>query len=153
MIASIAFFCSEVNSAAGAARTGSNMITAPRHSAAHQRARGSDDRHRLNGISGLLLEKRPRPGSLVEMLRLVVDVLGAEIGRGVLGQRLLGPGGLLHRVLLPAGGERLRARRRGRRAARGVAAIADGEEAPTLSVAALAAADIIEIGDRPLVEP
>src|SRR5437868_3163767 len=108
MIASIAFFCSGVNSAADAPCVGSNMISAPSHSAAaHQRARARDDRQSSNDILGSCRESGPRPGSLVEMLRLAADVLGAGIVWGVLGQRLLGATGLLHRVLLLAVGERL----------------------------------------------
>src|SRR6266496_3237000 len=106
MIASIAFVCSGVTAAAGAARRGTSATRTPSHNAAaHQRPRGSDDRRTSSGILGSI-GKVAAAGSLVETFRLAVDVLGAEIGRGVLGQRLLGAIGLLDRVLLLAVGER-----------------------------------------------
>src|SRR6266550_4609039 len=109
MIASIALRCSGVKSAAltvpgsNSARSAPNPSTAAR---SQMRARSDAvDRRKLNDIRKLLCRRRPA-GSIIEILRLAVNILGAEIGRRALRQQLLGAIGLLRGVLFLAVGER-----------------------------------------------
>src|SRR5205823_8728266 len=67
---------------------------------------------------GNSMQRRPRgsTSSVVELLGLAVNVVGAEIGRRVLRQHLLGAIGLLHRVFFLAIGKRFLGQRQRRHA-------------------------------------
>src|SRR5436309_3167062 len=110
MIVSIALRCSGVKSAARAELNGENARSAPTPSAAahnHMRARDKADpvdRRKPDDITETPVQRRPA-GSIVEILRLAVNILGAGIGRRILRQQLLGAIGLLRGVLFLAVGE------------------------------------------------
>src|SRR5438128_5616130 len=95
MIASIAWRCSRVNSAAATGVASSSIRT----TALSQR-RGQTSITIKSPIS----ERRQ---SIVEVLRLAVNILGAGKRRRGAHQQLLGPGGLLHGVFFLAVGKRL----------------------------------------------
>ena len=63
------------------------------------------DRRKPDDITETPVQRRPA-GSIVEILRLAVNILGAGIGRRILRQQLLGAIGLLRGVLFFAVGER-----------------------------------------------
>src|SRR5438045_6517632 len=109
MIASIALRCSGVKSAASAAPGSNSARSAPNPSAAaRSQARAlSDavDRRKLNDMTETPVQRRPA-GSIIEILRLAVNILGAGIGWRVLRQQLLRAIGLLRGVFFHAVGER-----------------------------------------------
>src|SRR2546421_1769197 len=101
MIASIDLRCSGVKSAAPTVPGTNSARSAPNpRAAARSQMRKSDD------INETPVQRGPA-GSIVEILRLAVNILGAGIGWRILGQQLLGAIGLLGGVLFLAVGERL----------------------------------------------
>src|SRR6266496_3934660 len=102
MIPSIAWRCSGVNSAAATVPDGIDASIAPMNRpTAHKPGR----RKRVNSITMTTpISRREGRRSIVEALRLAVNILGACIGRRAPGQQLLRPSGLLHRILFLAGG-------------------------------------------------
>src|SRR6185295_10144489 len=100
MIVSIALCCSGVKSAAPTAPGSNSARSAPNPSAAARSEKLQPD-----NITETPVQRRPA-ASIVEILRLAVNVLGAEIGWRVLRQQLLGAIGLLRGVLFLAVGKR-----------------------------------------------
>src|SRR5436305_722793 len=139
MITSIALRCSAVKSAAPTVPGSNSARNAPNPSAAARsqaRARSDAvDRRKLNDITETPVQRGPA-GSIVEILRLAVNILGAGIGRRILRQQLLRAIGLLRGVLFLAVRERFLSQRQCRQAHLIVAAIGDREEMPDLALPA-----------------
>src|SRR5207245_8921278 len=101
-IASLAWRCSAGNSAAPTEPHGSSASSAP----SHRPSADKREKRKPAKISITVTLRSARRGrqSIVEVLRLAVNILGAGIGAGVAGEQLLGSGGLLHCVFFLAVG-------------------------------------------------
>src|SRR5437899_1464265 len=129
----MAWRCSGVNSAAAAGPGTSARIALSQKPRAHKR------RVRNNITMTTPISKAPMVASyerrsIVEALRLAVDILGACVRCGVPGQQLLCPGGLLHRILFLAVGQRFLGQRQGGHPHLIVAPISNREKVPDLAV-------------------
>src|SRR5947207_7228109 len=123
MIASIAFRCSGVNSAASSGRAGAMARSA------QARATLTMD-GRMTAPGKIKSKYGSRFPSVVSLFRLPVDILRPIVGSRILRQQRLGPVGLLLRDFLLACRETLFGQRQGRHAHLIVPSLGGRQQAP-----------------------